>query len=291
MCSPEVSRIVNERLAREGVQVSRRGFLKMGGALAALASLGAINSGMARAAAPADMHGGGGWRVVDLSHTLSPDFPVYPAFEPAQVRALFTVEQDGFYTQQWTFGEHTSTHMDFPGHFVAGGGLVDNMDVGLLVGAAVVIDISARAEQDPNATLLVEDILAWEAENGMIPDGAFVLVYSGWEARLAEEGAFANMDENGVMNFPGISVEAAQFLASERNLHGVGIDTLSLDIGPSTTFDAHFFILGAGLLGIENVANLASIIGEKATIVCGIPKYQNGSGGPVRVLALVENQA
>jgi len=276
MCTDAVAHSVRERIKKDGLpKVSRRNFLKLGSTLAAGLALGPK---LVRA----DSHEAGA--VVDLSHTLSTDFPVFPGFNQAERESLVTVEENGFYSQQWTFGEHTGTHMDFPGHFIGGGALVDGVPAGMLVGAAVVIDISAKAEEDPDALVTVEDINAWESENGDIPEGAFVLMYSGWD-ELVGSPEFSG-DDTG-LHFPGFSAEAAEYLVNETATHGIGVDTLSLDHGPSQTFDAHYTILGAGLLGIENVANLSEIIGHSATIVCGIPKFQEGSGGPARILALM----
>ncbi len=276
MCNDAVAHSVRERIKKDGLpKVSRRNFLKFGSTLAAGLAIGPK---LVRA----DSHETGA--VVDLSHGLTTDFPVFPGFNQAQRESLVTVEENGFYAQQWTFGEHTSTHMDFPGHFIGDGALVDELPASMLVGSAVVIDISARAEEDRDAMVTVEDLEAWQSENGDIPEGAFVLMYSGWEAFVGEQ-TYLGDDEG--LHFPGFSPEAAEYLVNETGIHGVGVDTLSLDHGPSQTFDVHYSILGAGLLGIENVANLAEIIGHSATIVCGIPKYQEGSGGPARILALM----
>jgi kynurenine formamidase len=287
MCSPEVARIVRDRIQREGLPiVSRRNFLKLGGGLVAASSLGAAAPVLARP------HAYGHKAVIDMSHALNPAFPVFPAFQPASVETLVTVEENGFYAQRWSFGEHTSTHMDFPAHFIADGERVDQYDPMSLVGRAVVIDISSRVTPDnPDAMLMVEDLEAWEEANGEIPSGAFVFMYSGWETRLNEEGAYLNQAEDGTLHFPGFSKEAAEFLVSERTIRGIGVDTLSLDVGSSTTFDVHLTILSAGLLGLENVANLAKVKDEaQVTVVCGIPKYENGSGGPARILGLVADE-
>ena len=129
----------------------------------------------------------------------------------------------------------------------------------------------------------VDDLKSWEMENGEIPAGAFVMMYSGWE-RLIGTQAFLG-DDSG-LHFPGFSGEASQWLVDERSIHGIGVDTLSIDHGPSAPFDTHYIILGAGLVGIENVANLSAIMDSQATIICGIPRYEEGSGGPARILAI-----
>jgi len=284
MCGPIVSKVVRERIEREGLpQVSRRNFLRMGGALAAAAAVGSAPQ-VLRAAPRQQMLDG---EIVDLSHLLSVDFPVFPAFTKATKRTLVSVEEDGFYAQEWTFGEHTSTHLDAPGHFVADAPLVSDLEPSALVGPGVVIDIAAKAAENPDAMVEVADIEAWEETNGAMPEGVFVMMYSGWAERLMEQGeeAYSNADEDGTLHFPGFSPAAAEFLVNERSIKGVGVDTLSIDFGASATFDVHYTVLGAGGVGIENLNNLADLRDTVATVVLGVPKYEAGSGGPLRVMA------
>ena len=286
MCSPEVGKVVSERIKREGrPQRSRRGFLKFGGAALAGLALGANVAPSTRARAQVMPLG----EVVDLTHVLSTDFPLFPspAYSAPQHEPLVTVENDGFYAQGWTFGEHTSTHMDFPAHFIGDGMTVDEYPAAALVGPAVVIDIAARAEDNPDTMVTPDDLAAWESDHGEIPPGAFVCMYSGWEEKVNDAAAFQGMDDEGNLHFPGFSPEASAFLVEERDINGIVVDTLSLDRGLSSTFDTHVTILGAGLLGVENVANLARIKGANATLVFGIPRYETGSGGPCRALAFV----
>ena len=274
MCNAHVAHTVRERIKKEGLpSVSRRSFLKMGSILTAGAAL-------APQVARADMHAGG---LVDLTHAFTTDFPVFPGGPQAQRETLVSVEENGYYIQRWNFAEHTGTHMDFPGHFIADGLRTDTYPVELLMGPAVVIDIAARAEDDADTMVTVDDLKSWEMENGEIPEGAFVMMYSGWEHHI---GTQAFLGDDSGLHFPGFSGEASQWLVDERSIHGIGVDTLSIDHGPSATFDTHYIILGAGLLGIENVANLSTIMDTKATVICGIPRYEEGSGGPARILAL-----
>ena len=274
MCNAHVLQTVRERVKNEGLpSVSRRGFLKMGSVLTAGAAL-------APRIARADMHAK---RLVDLTHAFTTDFPVFPGGPQAARETLVTVEADGYYIQSWTFAEHTGTHMDFPGHFIADGLRTDTLPVDMLMGPAVVIDIAARAENDADTMVTVDDLQAWEMANGEIPEGAFVMMHSGWESLI---GTPAFIGDDSGLHFPGFSAEASEWLVSQRAIHGIGVDTLSIDHGPSMTFDTHVIILGAGLLGIENVANLASIMDVPATVICGIPRYEEGSGGPARILAV-----
>lgn len=284
MCSPKVAEVVRERIANEGrPNLSRRGFLRMGGAAAAGLAVASLAVPQQKAMAYRDLE-----EVLDLSHVFGTSIPTYTLGE-APTRADFvTVEANGFYIQRWELYEHAGTHVDIPAHFISGGDTVDNYPATKLLARAVVIDISAKAAEDPDAMVTVEDLEAWESANGQIPECAVVFMYSGWESRWADVDAFRNPDADGVMHFPGFGGEAASWLIAERNIFGIGVDTLSLDIGASTTFDVHYAILGAGKFGIENVANLTELMGKPdAKVVVGVPRWEEGSGGPCRLLALV----
>jgi kynurenine formamidase len=281
MCSPEVIKRVNDRIEREGrPQISRRSFLRLGGLTAAgLAVASAVPARLARAHEEVE--------VVDLTHVLATSVPTYLLGEGPTKETVVTVQENGFYIQRWTFGEHVGTHVDIPAHFDANGRTVDQYPALAFVSPAVVIDISAKAGDNPDATLDVADLEAWEAANGEIPEGALVCMYSGWEARWDEPGAFRNADADGVQHYPGFSGEAAAWLVENRAIHGIAVDTLSLDPGNSTTFDTHLTILPAGRYGVENIKNLSLIKDKSATVIIGLPPYEAGSGGPCRALALV----
>ncbi len=280
MCDEHVMKVVQQRLRQEP-QLSRRNFLRAAGITAAGVAV-ASRVARPRPAFAQEMMG----EVIDLSHILSTDVPVYTGAQPTR-ETLVTVENDGFYSQLWTFGEHSGTHVDAPGHFTAGGTLIDQVEASGLVGPAAVVDISARAAEDADATVTVEDLMAWEEANGEIPAGAFVAMYSGWEEFWDDDAAFKNTGDDGLYHFPGFGADAVNWLLENRDINGVLVDTMSLDIGASSTFDVHINLLGAGKIGVENVANLASIMGQQAMVMVGVPRYQEGSGGPCRVLAMV----
>ncbi len=284
MCSPKVAKAVHDRVRAEGLPgVNRRDFLRLGGMTAALTALSSVAVGRARAHGDEEHM----QRVIDLSHVFGTTIPTYLPDEKPQREDFVTVEANGFYIQRWTFTEHAGTHVDIPAHFIGGAATVDAYPADLLVAPGVVIDISAKTADTDDATLDLADIEAWEAANGMIPEGAIVFAYSGWDARWATPDAFRNADADGVQHYPGFSAEAATFLVEQRSINGIGVDTLSLDVGASSTFDVHYIILGAGKFGIEGVANLSELLGKSATIVVGLPRWEAGSGGPARVLALV----
>jgi kynurenine formamidase len=225
--------------------------------------------------------------IVDLTHTLSPSLPVYPTYSPVRIRQRFAIDRDGFNANEVTFDEHTGTHMDAPMHFAAGGASADRVAVDRLIAPLAVVSIAERAGKDADTTVTVDDLRGWEKAHGRIPAGSVVAMYSGWEGRIASPDRFLNRDAAGVLHAPGFSEEAARFLLDQREIAGVGVDTLSLDAGAVKQFVAHLAILGAGRYGLEMLANLPRVPPIGATLVVGAPKHEGATGGPARVLALV----
>ncbi len=264
-----------------GDGLSRRAALAGGGAAAAAAVAAALP---AAAGAQARRRGR---RVLDLTHVLRTDFPTFGAENdpPIERETVRTIERDGFYAQRWSFGEHSGTHVDAPGHFVRNRRLVTALRPAELIAPAAVIDISARARRDADAAVEVADLRRYERRHGRIPRGALVLMDSGWAERADDAQSFRNADAQGRLHFPGFSAEAAEWLVERRTIRGIGVDTLSLDPGESTSFGAHINVLGANRYGIEGLANLGRLPREGAEVVVGVIPLQEGSGGPCRVLA------
>ena len=289
MCSPEVMSKVRQ-------EISRRRLLGQTGAAAAVAAAGAssltLRSARAQDATPvaSPVSGslpGGFSQIIDLTHTWGEDFPVYPGTSLPSFEVAVTVADDGFYSQNLTLNEHTGTHMDAPAHFVEDAVTADQLPAEQLIAPLAVIDISAKTATDDDAQGTVDDITAWESANGPLPAGAFVALYSGWETRLSDPASFVNLDDEDVQHYPGWAPEATAFLVDERDITGVGVDTLSLDYGASTDFGTHITLLNAGKYGLENLANLGSVPATGAIIVVGGPKHENASGGPSRVYAVM----
>src|SRR5262245_24961852 len=216
MCLPGTIEAVRER--ENGV--SRRALLAGGGA-AALATL------LPETAAAQRRRRRRKQKVVDLTHRFTTDFPVYTGDMPTR-RTLVTVEDNGFYAQEWTFEEHTGTHMDAPGHFVTGGRLVPELRANELVLPIVVIDISRRAADDPDAVVTPADLSRFERRNGRIPRNALVAMNSGWDRKLGT-AEFTGRDSNNVYHFPGFGIDAIELLLDQRRVMAIGVDTLSLD--------------------------------------------------------------
>jgi kynurenine formamidase len=273
MCLPGTIETVRESQPA----VTRRTVLAGGGA----AALAALMPGEA-VAHKRRRHKSRG-KVVDLTHTFTAGFPVYTGNPPAR-RTLTRINPDGFYKQEWTFDEHSGTHMDAPGHFVAGGRFVPQLTLEELILPIVVIDISKRAQSDPDTVVDADDLRRFEKKHGRIPRGALVAMDSGWAAKIGDPAAFKG-GSAGDYHFPGFGDEAIEFLLERRKAAAIGVDTLSLDNGPSTTFSVHHNWLGADNYGLENLANLDKLPPHGATATVGVIPWEEGSGGPARVLA------
>lgn len=289
MCSPEIMANVYDG-------VTRRRFLgRLGAAsaasalgLAALAPSAAAHQMATPAAGPlaSPTALGSFTHIQDLSHVVTPSFPMYPGAPQMQITLLRTIQGNGFYKNLLVLDEHTGTHMDAPAHFAPDGTGAEGLPVERLVAPLAVIDISSRAASDPDAQLMPEDITAWEGQHGPLPAGAFVAMHSGWEARLGDPASFINQDAAGVPHFPGFHPDAAALLVNERDIVAIGVDTVSLDFGASTDFKTHLTVLPAGKYGLENLAALATVPPSGATIIVGGPKHINASGGPTRAFAV-----
>jgi kynurenine formamidase len=257
--------------------VSRRG------ALAGLAGLAGL-AAAAVPAAPAAAHRGR--TVHDLTHPFTTTFPTFADGEEARRGPYKSIETDGYYMQEWRIVEHTGTHVDAPNHFVEGGRAVTDLTPEELVLPAAVLSIRRRAAHNADAMLAVADIVAYERKHGRIPNGAAVLLHTGWDERSGSARRYRNPDGEGVMHFPGFSAEACEWLLTERHIRCLGVDTLSLDPGESADYPVHFMLLGADRYGIENLRALDTLPAHGATLMVGVTPWEQGSGGPARVLGL-----
>lgn len=226
-------------------------------------------------------------RIIDLSYAISDKMVPWPgdvkAFE-AKINA--TVEKNGYFTRSFWMLEHYGTHMDAPAHFPPGTTTLDQIAPERFFGPAVVLDVVKEADRDPDYQLSVKKIESWENAFGKIPAGAIVVLRTGWSSRWPDVARYRNQDANGKMHFPGFSVEAAKLLL-ERKISGLGCDTLSIDPGNSADFPVHHLVLGAGVYQLENLADLNGLPAAGAFVIAAPIKLEGGSGGAVRVFALV----
>lgn len=273
MCVPGCHRTVAERLKRRS--------LLAGGAALTAAGATLNPSAPAFAQSPRSFS-----RIVDLTHTLPEDFPTYDGPNGLTMERLVDIADGGYNMYLWQLVEHTGTHLDAPIHFSTDGQTADEIPIQNLVVPLIIVDISAKAAEDADAQVTPNDVQAWIAEHGAIPDGACVAMRSGWDQRVTGDG-FRNADSNGVMHFPGFHVEAAQMLMEEAGVNGIAVDTLSLDYGRSADFATHYAWLPTNRWGLECVANLGELPPTGVTLVVGGPKIKGATGGPSRVIALV----
>jgi len=239
--------------------------------------------------------------VIDLTAPLSGDTPILKLPAPFADTAPFSLEEISRYDDRgpaWYWnnihtGEHTGTHLDAPVHWVTArdGDDVSRIPPRRLIAPAAVIDVSDRVAADPDFLLEIDDVRRWEAANGPLPEGGWLLLRTGWDARSRDQAAFLNADETGP-HTPGISVEAAKWLAVEAPVIGVGVETVGTDAGTAHSFDppfpCHSFLLGAGKYGLTQLQNLHRLPPAGAVVIAAPLPIVGGSGSPTRVLALVE---
>jgi kynurenine formamidase len=226
-------------------------------------------------------------RVLDLSYAINDKLVPWPGdekFFEAKVNA--TIEKNGYFTRSFWMLEHYGTHLDAPAHFPPGKTTVDQIPVKQLFGPAVVMDVRAESGKDADYQLAAARVEDWEKRHGRIPEGAIVLLRTGWASRWPDVQKYRNQDANGKMHFPGFSVEAAKLLI-ERKVSGLGCDTLSIDPGTSSDFAVHRVALGAGLYHLENLAGMSELPETGAFLIVAPIKLEGGSGGPARVFALL----
>jgi len=262
--------------------LNRAGFLAIG-AVAVLA----LHQQMARRDSMLDEISTGKTRVVDLSYTINDQLVRWPGDEKVfEAKVNASVEKNGYFTRSFWMLEHYGTHLDAPAHFPPGKTTVDRIPVKQLIGPAVVLDVRAEGARDADYLLPAARVEAWEKQHGRIPTGAIVLLRTGWASRWPDAKKYRNQDAQGKMHFPGFSVEAAKLMI-ERKVSGLGCDTMSIDYGASADFAVHHLALGSGLYHLENLADLSALPETGAFLVAAPIKLEGGSGGPVRVFALI----
>ncbi len=225
--------------------------------------------------------------IADLTHTLYEGFPTFSGENWFSVERVLSFGRDGLNVDRWSLMEHTGTHIDAPLHFSADGASIERLPVEDLIAPLAVIDVARRATENADAVVTPEDVQAWEARHGPLPDGACVAMNAGWD-RLVNDPRFVNRDDEGRFHTPGFHPETVALLLERQTVRGIAVDTLSLDAGLATAgeFPVHRLWLGAGRWGIEAIANLDSLPEAGAAVLIGAPKVLGATGGPSRVLAL-----
>ena len=245
----------------------------------------------------------GSVRVIDLTQPLGPDTPVIglpPIFGSSPGVTLEVISRFDAKGPAWCWntihmGEHTGTHFDAPIHWITGKDLPDNacdtIPARRFVGPACVIDVTAEVSRNPDFLLRPEHLLAWEQQHGRIPAGAWVLLRSGWSTR-SDPKSFLNVGPDGPHS-PGFHQSTSELLAHDRDVLGVGVETVGTDAGQAGSFEPpfpnHTTMHGAGKFGLASLRNLDRLPATGAVVIAAPLKIVGGSGSPLRVLALVED--
>jgi kynurenine formamidase len=239
-------------------------------------------------------------RIVDLTLPLSAETPLIPL--PAQWKNAppFTLTElshydehgPAWYWNSFETGEHTGTHFDAPVHWISGKDLpnntVDRIPTAQFIGPASVVDVTKDVERDPNFLVTPELLLNWEKKNGRIPAAAWVLLRTGWSKRTSA-GEYINMRDDGP-HTPGWAATASEFLAHDREVLGVGVETIGTDAGLAARmqppFPNHFIMHGSGKFGLAGLCNLDQLPETGAVVIAAPLKIVGGSGSPLRVIAI-----
>ena len=248
--------------------------------------------------------GAGKIRVVDLTQTLSPEFPsisLPPEMGqawPFRIEEVSRYDERGpaWYWNNFSCGEHTGTHFDAPVHWISGKDLPQNATDSIppqrFIGPAFVIDCSKESASNADFLLTKANILEWEKKHGRISPKSWVLMRTDWSKRT-DPAAYQNYDEEG-QHTPGPDVEAVKFLVAERDVLGFGTESIGTDAGQAyhlrPPYPCHYYMHGAGRYGLQCLTNLDQLPPTGAVVVAAPLKIRNGSGSPLRVIALVENK-
>jgi kynurenine formamidase len=234
-------------------------------------------------------------RLVDLSHPFNSRTIYWPTATRFSLREIADGETEGgwhYAANDFTAAEHGGTHLDAPVHFARRGQTADEVSLRRLVGTTAVVDVREQASADRDHLVSVADLEAHEREHGRLAPRTIVLLRTGWERFWPNARRYLGTAERGQravpkLHFPGLSEEAARWLVEERSVRAVGIDTASIDRGQSTRFEAHRVLAASQIPVFENVMNLARLPVEGAQLVALPMKIEGGSGGPLRIMAVV----
>jgi kynurenine formamidase len=236
-------------------------------------------------------------RLIDLTHPFNTQtiyWPTSPAGFELEHIAHGRTEGGYFYASNaFRAPEHGGTHLDAPIHFAEGRQTTEQIPLERLIGPAVVIDVSAAAARDADYRLTREDVLAFEREHGRIEPGTIVLLRTGWSRHWPDRRRYLGDDTPGDasrLHFPSFGEAAARLLVDEREVHALGVDAASLDYGQSRDFRVHRIAAARNVPGLENLTNLESLPPTGAVVIALPMKIEGGSGGPVRVIAVLKDR-
>ena len=253
--------------------------------------VGAFGSTFVAGLASAELDG----QIIDLTHSFDSETIFWPTEEGFVLeKGPESVTDQGYYyaAHRFRMAEHGGTHIDAPIHFYENRWTVDEIPLDRLVGPAIVVDVTSRCAENRDYRASVADFEAWERQHGRIPDASIVLVRTGFGRFWPDRKAYLGTEERGVaavaeLHFPGLHPDAARWLIGERRIHAVGLDSASIDHGQSKQFETHRILFEANVPAFENLAGLDELPATGFTVVALPIKIRGGSGGPLRVIAIL----
>jgi kynurenine formamidase len=234
-------------------------------------------------------------KIIDLTYPFDAESVYWPTAETFKLETDFEgVTEKGYFYSAYRFSaaEHGGTHLDAPVHFAKGHYSVDQIPLEQLTGAGLVIDVTKQCAADVDYLISIADFQDWEKRNGRIPTGAIVLVRTGFGKFYPDRKKYLGTDERGAaavakLHFPGLDPQAARWLTQSRSIKAIGLDTASIDRGQSTLFESHRNLFEKNIPAFENVANLDQLPVKGFTVVALPMKIKGGSGGPLRIIAML----
>lgn len=230
-------------------------------------------------------------KLVDLTHQITETTPHFPALPSLAKRDVFTLA-DGFHVQEFRVVGQYGTHIDAPIHFVEGGAWLDDFALTDFFLPLYVIDKSEAVAANPDYELTKADVLDFEAKYGQIEPGSFVAFRSDWSKHWPSQEKMTNLDDNGVQHTPGWSRDALEFLIHERQVKGLGHETLDTDSGHRVALNQgklleEYYLLEQGIYQVEVLANLDQLPPTGSLIHIAFPHWEKATGSPVRAVAYV----
>src|SRR5829696_3088665 len=234
-------------------------------------------------------------RVVDLTHAFDATTVYWPTAQGFKLETDFEgmTDKGYFYSAyRYSAAEHGGTHLDSPVHFAKGRLTVDQIPLQQLMGAAVVVDVTAQCAKNPDYLVSVADFQNWEKQNGKIGAGTIVFLRTGYGKFYPDRKMYLGTDERGdaavaKLHFPGLDPEAARWLTANRSIKAIGLDTASIDFGQSTMFESHRTLFEKNIPAFENLANLDQLPAKGFSVIALPMKIKGGSGGPLRIIAIL----
>ena len=234
-------------------------------------------------------------RIVDLSYPFDASTVYWPTAEAFHLEKDFEGKTEkGYYYSAYRYSaaEHGGTHIDAPVHFAEGRNTVDEIPLDQLIGPGIVVDVTKQCDKNPDYLVSESDFKHWERLHGKIAAGTIVLLRTGFGKFYPDRKKYLGTDQRGAgavpnLHFPGLHPNAARWLTQNRKIKAIGLDTASIDYGQSTLFESHRTLFAKDIPALENVANLEKLPVTGFSVIALPMKIKGGSGGPLRIIAII----